>query len=125
MVDRLRVKQVLLNLLSNAIKFTPDGGSVSVEAACDDGYLLDRDSERRERERRDQYASGLRADVGIGDGTRGTFSAAAVSGLVGSGGNPVVRQLEQINSTEREQLNRLTIIAERAAEIARMQAVFQ
>ncbi|MES2471501.1 MAG: ATP-binding protein [Pseudomonadota bacterium] len=36
MVDRLRVKQVLLNLLSNAIKFTPDGGSVSVEAACDD-----------------------------------------------------------------------------------------
>ncbi len=35
MLDRLRVKQVLLNLLSNAIKFTPDGGSVTVEAACD------------------------------------------------------------------------------------------
>jgi signal transduction histidine kinase len=32
MIDRLRVKQVLLNLLSNAIKFTPDGGSVTVGA---------------------------------------------------------------------------------------------
>jgi signal transduction histidine kinase len=37
MIDRLRVKQVLLNLLSNAIKFTPDGGSVTVEAYCDVG----------------------------------------------------------------------------------------
>ena len=35
MIDRLRVKQVLLNLLSNAIKFTPDGGSVTVGAASD------------------------------------------------------------------------------------------
>jgi len=33
--DRLRVKQILLNLLSNAIKFTPQGGQVSVDAACD------------------------------------------------------------------------------------------
>jgi signal transduction histidine kinase len=32
MIDRLRIKQVLLNLLSNAIKFTPKGGVVSVEA---------------------------------------------------------------------------------------------
>lgn len=32
--DRLRVKQVLLNLLSNAVKFTPEGGQVSVDAAC-------------------------------------------------------------------------------------------
>ena len=31
--DRGRVRQVLYNLLSNAIKFTPDGGSVRVEAA--------------------------------------------------------------------------------------------
>jgi len=35
LVDRLRVKQILLNLLSNAIKFTPVGGTVSVEAECD------------------------------------------------------------------------------------------
>ncbi len=30
--DELRFKQVLLNLLSNAVKFTPDGGTVVVEA---------------------------------------------------------------------------------------------
>jgi signal transduction histidine kinase len=36
LVDRLRVKQILLNLLSNAIKFTPVGGTVSVEADCDE-----------------------------------------------------------------------------------------
>jgi signal transduction histidine kinase/ActR/RegA family two-component response regulator/HAMP domain-containing protein len=30
--DRVKIKQVLLNLLSNAVKFTPDGGTVSVEA---------------------------------------------------------------------------------------------
>jgi PAS domain S-box-containing protein len=35
-VDQRRIKQILLNLLSNAIKFTPDGGSVSLEAWIDD-----------------------------------------------------------------------------------------
>jgi two-component system cell cycle sensor histidine kinase PleC len=34
-VDRLRLKQVLLNLLSNAIKFTPRGGKVDLTAGCD------------------------------------------------------------------------------------------
>jgi len=31
--DRGRVRQILYNLLSNAIKFTPDGGTVTVEAS--------------------------------------------------------------------------------------------
>jgi signal transduction histidine kinase len=35
MIDRLRVKQILLNLLSNAIKFTPEGGNVSIEVERD------------------------------------------------------------------------------------------
>ncbi|MEW6091060.1 MAG: MHYT domain-containing protein [Pseudomonadota bacterium] len=32
LADHRRLRQVLLNLLSNAVKFTPDGGSVTVEA---------------------------------------------------------------------------------------------
>jgi signal transduction histidine kinase len=36
LIDRLRVKQVLLNLLSNAVKFTPHGGAVRVSAQIDD-----------------------------------------------------------------------------------------
>ena len=36
-VDRLRLKQVLLNLLSNAIKFTPAGGTVTLTADYQDG----------------------------------------------------------------------------------------
>ena len=41
MVDRLRLKQMLLNLLSNAIKFTPRGGSVTMAADQDlEGRLL-------------------------------------------------------------------------------------
>jgi two-component system cell cycle sensor histidine kinase PleC len=34
-IDRLRVKQIFLNLLSNAIKFTPQGGTISLEAQCE------------------------------------------------------------------------------------------
>ncbi|MBC8338723.1 MAG: PAS-domain containing protein [Alphaproteobacteria bacterium] len=34
--DELRTKQIILNLLSNAIKFTPNGGSVSLQAGLDD-----------------------------------------------------------------------------------------
>lgn len=31
--DSMHIKQVLLNLLSNAVKFTPEGGSICLEAA--------------------------------------------------------------------------------------------
>jgi two-component system cell cycle sensor histidine kinase PleC len=34
-VDRLRMKQILLNLLSNAVKFTPPGGTVVLSADSD------------------------------------------------------------------------------------------
>ncbi|HXS08129.1 MAG TPA: ATP-binding protein [Rhizomicrobium sp.] len=35
LVDRLRLKQILLNLLSNAIKFTPPGGAIRVSVERD------------------------------------------------------------------------------------------
>jgi signal transduction histidine kinase len=38
--DRRRVEQVLFNLLSNAIKFTPEHGSVGVEARSRAGHVL-------------------------------------------------------------------------------------
>jgi signal transduction histidine kinase len=38
--DELKFKQIILNLLSNAIKFTPEGGSVTLEAEVEqDGTL--------------------------------------------------------------------------------------
>ncbi|HKG57637.1 MAG TPA: response regulator [Candidatus Limnocylindrales bacterium] len=37
--DRGRFRQILYNLLSNAIKYTPDGGTVRVEAAATDGNV--------------------------------------------------------------------------------------
>lgn len=37
--DRLRVKEILYNLLSNAVKFTPEGGKVWIESACDENFL--------------------------------------------------------------------------------------
>ena len=37
--DRLRIKEILYNLLSNAIKFTPDGGTVWLEAAAQPDLL--------------------------------------------------------------------------------------
>ena len=42
LVDRGRVRQVLLNLLSNAIKFTPDGGRIRVQAAPTNGGVAAR-----------------------------------------------------------------------------------
>jgi signal transduction histidine kinase len=38
--DAEKVRRVLVNLTSNAIKFTPDGGFITVRAACDDEGLL-------------------------------------------------------------------------------------
>ncbi len=36
--DERRLTQILVNLLSNAVKFTPDGGSIGLEAAGDDEH---------------------------------------------------------------------------------------
>jgi signal transduction histidine kinase len=38
--DQARLAQVLLNLMSNAYKYSPDGGTISVEAHRDNGQVL-------------------------------------------------------------------------------------
>ena len=38
--DKTRLKQIFYNLLSNAVKFTPEGGSITVTASCDDNEFL-------------------------------------------------------------------------------------
>jgi len=38
--DQRKIKQVMYNLLSNAAKFTPNGGSITVRAACENNSCV-------------------------------------------------------------------------------------
>jgi len=39
-IDERRVKQVMLNLLSNAVKFSPDGGTITIQANRAEGQIF-------------------------------------------------------------------------------------
>ncbi len=38
MADRERLKQILLNIVSNAVRYTPENGSVTISAVCDNAF---------------------------------------------------------------------------------------
>jgi signal transduction histidine kinase len=40
LIDRNRIKQVMINILDNAFKFTPEGGKVLLKADADSKYLI-------------------------------------------------------------------------------------
>ena len=40
LADARRIEQVVRNLLSNAVKYSPGGGTITVQACCQDGFIL-------------------------------------------------------------------------------------
>jgi PAS domain S-box-containing protein len=74
--DERKLKQVMFNLLSNATKFTPDRGSITVEARKENGELLvcvsDTGIGISAQEKRRLFEAFYQASGGIKDKTPGT-----------------------------------------------------
>jgi PAS domain S-box-containing protein len=81
--DERRLKQVMFNLLSNAIKFTPDGGTIRIEARKDDSYLTvavsDSGIGMTPQELKKLFQAFYQASGGIKDKTPGTGLGLAIT----------------------------------------------
>ena len=67
--DERRFRQVVFNLLSNAVKFTPEGGSIVVASAREDGEVLvsvtDTGPASPQTTRNGSSRSSMQTDVGV------------------------------------------------------------
>jgi len=59
--DQRKLKQIMFNLLSNAVKFTPDGGTITVAAHCEE--VLGTDRRKRMNKRKSAAAKAVDSEL--------------------------------------------------------------
>ena len=104
--DERRLKQVMFNLLSNAIKFTPDGGTIRIEAGKDDRYLTvsvsDSGIGMTPQELKKLFQAFYQASGGIKDKTPGTGLGLAITrSIVEKHGGKIRVESEGLNKGSR------------------------
>jgi signal transduction histidine kinase len=104
--DERRLKQVMFNLLSNAIKFTPDGGTIRIEAGRDDSELAvsvsDSGIGMTPPELKKLFQAFYQASGGIKDKTPGTGLGLAITrSIVEKHGGEIRVESEGLNKGSR------------------------
>jgi PAS domain S-box-containing protein len=104
--DERRLKQVMFNLLSNAIKFTPDGGTITIEARSDDSELTvsvsDSGIGMTPQELKKLFQAFYQASGGIKDKTPGTGLGLAITrSIVEKHGGKISVESEGLNRGSR------------------------
>jgi len=91
--DREKLRQILANLLDNAVKFSPDGGTVTVEARRSSGHVevrvVDEGPGIPEAERERIFSKFHRADSSVRGGGGVGLGLFIARGLVGAMGGRI------------------------------------